>query len=161
MSFSTKLCEPDCGMDIGKMPKLTQSPYFRPWWEIITWQLNPWKTCDRTYQLWIFANHHHRYVENSSFSKDINVGWDVDNLFEPAGTLVSDAGHWIWSVVSPLSLIPIRILSGAKGLISINSYIGAWLWRELKAANSYKGAAPLALAWEVSSLYAALSYYNH
>lgn len=59
---------------------------------------------------------------------------------------VSDAGRWIRSVVSPLSLLHIRILCGAKGLISINSYIGAWLWRELKAANSYKGAAPLALA---------------
>lgn len=74
------------------------------------------------------------------------MGWDVHNLFEPACTLVSDAGRWIRSVVSPLSLLHIRILCGAKGLISINSYIGAWLWRELKAANSYKGAAPLALA---------------
>lgn len=72
---------------------------------------------------------------------------------------VSAAGDWIWSIVSCLSLVHIRILYGAKGLISINSYTGRWHWREFKAAN--KVAAPLSQAWGVSFLYAALRYYGY
>ena len=35
MCFSTRLCESHCSMDIGKMLKLSLSPYFGPWWEIM------------------------------------------------------------------------------------------------------------------------------
>lgn len=68
------------------------------------------------------------------------MGWDIKNLFEPVRTLVSDAGHWICHLVTK------GFCMVQKKTRSINSYSGIWLWREIKAASSYKVPAPLALA---------------
>lgn len=141
MSFLTRLCEADCSMDIGKMLKLTLSPQFRPQWQII----RGIRICAKT----------GTGPANSEFLLTITIATLLFPAFQrtliwggTSRTRLNQCALWC------LMLVTESVTWSQKDSVwykrsktrSINSYSGIWLWREIKAASSYKVPAPLALA---------------